>query len=224
MPEITVFWGSGSVPCWRILITLEEKGLKYNSKLVSFEKKEHKSDEIMKSNPRGQVPTMIVDDHVVNESYAACEYLEAVYKDQGTPLLPPATNPKQLGLVLQRMHETCNVQQKMITNIIYYMWGNSSPDKELLSKRYEELAAELTRWENFFKEQKSTFLTGSEMTLADVMFYPYLAFGVRSGLKLDSRYPCLSAYNTMMSERPSVKKTWPPHWIDSENKTVLAEV
>uniref|UniRef100_A0A0L8FQD6 Glutathione transferase n=2 Tax=Octopus bimaculoides TaxID=37653 RepID=A0A0L8FQD6_OCTBM len=224
MSEITLFWGSGSIPCWRIMITLEEKGLNYNSRLMSFEKKEHKSEEIMKLNPRGQLPTMTVGDDVINESFAACEYLEIVYKDKGTCLYPPASSAKQLSLVLQRMHETCNIQQKMVTNIIYYLWGNPNPDKELLTKRHEELAAELCRWENYMKELKSTFLTGADMTMADVMFFPYIAFGVRSGLQLGGRYPCLAAYYNMMKERPSVKKSWPPHWIDTPNNNVLADV
>jgi len=54
--EMVLYYGSGSPPCWRAMLVLEEKGLSgYNSKLVSFEKKEHKSEEILKWNPRGQV-------------------------------------------------------------------------------------------------------------------------------------------------------------------------
>ncbi|XP_029635212.1 glutathione S-transferase A [Octopus sinensis] len=224
MSDITLYWGSGSIPCWRIMITLEEKGLDYNSRLMSFEKKEHKSKEITTLNPRGQLPTMKVGDCVVNESFAACDYLETVYKDKGTSLYPPASSEKQLALVLQKMHETCNIQQKMVTNIIYYLWGNPNPDKDLLTKRHAELAEELVRWEDYMKELKSTFLTGPDITMADVMFFPYIAFGVRSGLQLESRYPCLAAYYNMMKERPSVKKSWPPHWKGTSNNNVLADV
>ena len=52
---ITLYWGSGSTPCWRIQLVLEEKNIPYESKLLSFDKNEHKSEEIMKLNPRGQV-------------------------------------------------------------------------------------------------------------------------------------------------------------------------
>lgn len=53
-----LFWGSGSPPCWRVMLALEEKGLSgYANKLVSFDKGEHKSEEILKWNPRGQVKT-----------------------------------------------------------------------------------------------------------------------------------------------------------------------
>lgn len=51
-----LYWGSGSPPCWRVLIALEEKNLQgFQHKLLSFDKGEHKSEEVMKLNPRGQV-------------------------------------------------------------------------------------------------------------------------------------------------------------------------
>lgn len=54
--DMTLLWGSGSPPCWRVMIALEEKNLQgYNQKLLSFEKMEHKSQEVIDINPRGQV-------------------------------------------------------------------------------------------------------------------------------------------------------------------------
>lgn len=54
--DMTLLWGSGSPPCWRIQIALEEKKLQgYNQKLLSFMKGEHKSKQVMDMNPRGQV-------------------------------------------------------------------------------------------------------------------------------------------------------------------------
>ena len=54
--DMMIYWGSGSGPCSSALIVLEEKALQgYKEKLVSFEKKEHKTEEVLKLNPRGQV-------------------------------------------------------------------------------------------------------------------------------------------------------------------------
>lgn len=51
-----LLWGSGSPPCWRVMIALEEKNLQgYDQKLLSFDKAEHKSQEVLTLNPRGQV-------------------------------------------------------------------------------------------------------------------------------------------------------------------------
>ena len=59
--DIFLYWGSGSTPCWRPMIVLEEKQLSgYGNKLISFSDKEHKGEEVMKLNPRGQVMFFIV--------------------------------------------------------------------------------------------------------------------------------------------------------------------
>lgn len=107
-----LYWGSGSPPCWRVQIALEEKNLQgYHHKLLSFDKGEQKSEEVMKLNPRGQVsgvertqlrihyafmvvslflysciqlPTFKHGDVVVNESVAACVYLEVRVDFKGT--------------------------------------------------------------------------------------------------------------------------------------------
>ena len=36
--ERVLYWASGSPPCWHVQIALEEKGLKYESKLISLSK------------------------------------------------------------------------------------------------------------------------------------------------------------------------------------------
>ena len=55
--KMFLFWGSGSAPCWKAMIVLQEKGLWKNipTKLLEFSKKEHKGDDVLKWNPRGQV-------------------------------------------------------------------------------------------------------------------------------------------------------------------------
>ena len=54
--DFFLFWGSGSSPCWRPMIVLEEKGLGgYPNKLIEFSKQEHKGEDVKKLNPRGQV-------------------------------------------------------------------------------------------------------------------------------------------------------------------------
>ena len=63
MSTMKLHWGSGSPPCMKAIMVLAEKELweKCPNVLVQFSKKEHKSDEIMKTNPRGQVSRMFYD-------------------------------------------------------------------------------------------------------------------------------------------------------------------
>ncbi|KAL0167206.1 hypothetical protein M9458_039050, partial [Cirrhinus mrigala] len=53
--NMMLYWASGSPPCWRVMIALEEKQLQgYKHKHLAFEKNEHKSEEVKALNPRGQ--------------------------------------------------------------------------------------------------------------------------------------------------------------------------
>jgi glutathione S-transferase len=65
---------------WKASITLEELGLDYTVRAVSFEKKEQKEDWYLKLNPNGRIPTIVDhdndnDDFVVFESGAIMMYL-----------------------------------------------------------------------------------------------------------------------------------------------------
>jgi Glutathione S-transferase, N-terminal domain len=52
---IELFWGSGSPYSWRVLLALEFKRLRYESRLLDLSKLEHRSADMLKLNPRGRV-------------------------------------------------------------------------------------------------------------------------------------------------------------------------
>lgn len=58
------------------MLTLFEKGLEYEQKLLNPAKFEHHSEAFKAINPRGQVPALVDGDRVIVESTVICEYLE----------------------------------------------------------------------------------------------------------------------------------------------------
>ncbi|XP_048731053.1 glutathione S-transferase A-like isoform X2 [Ostrea edulis] len=192
--DMFLYWGSGSVPCWKAMLALEEKGFSgYKNKMISFDKKEEKSPEILKLNPRRQ----------------------STFKEKGTQLIP--TDPNERALVLQRMHEAAaNLMQKMLLDFLYEFFDTKEEDMDpnILAKKTETLKEELDRWDGYLG-QTGAFLAGPNFTMADIYFFPFIGFGVRLGLSLD-KFPNLKAYYERACARPSVKATWPPHW--KENK------
>ncbi|XP_026886788.2 glutathione S-transferase rho [Electrophorus electricus] len=213
--DMTLYWASGSPPCWRVMIVLAEKNLQgYNSKLVSFEKGEHKSEEIMKLNPRGQVPTFKHGDVIVNESIGACMYLENCFTSQGTQLLPAA--PAEQALVLQRVFETQTLQFAMRDALFYERFTPEGERHESALKRNKEnLTKELKLWESYLQKMDSgSYLAGRTFSMADAVCFPVIAFFSRFGLS-EERYPRLMAYYQMVKDRPSIISTWPPHWLEN---------
>uniref|UniRef100_A0A3Q1FD55 Glutathione S-transferase A-like n=1 Tax=Acanthochromis polyacanthus TaxID=80966 RepID=A0A3Q1FD55_9TELE len=75
--DMTLMWVDGSIPCWRVMIMLEEKQLQgYNHRQISFEEFANKPQEMFDVNPRGQLPSLKHGNIIVNESYGTCFYLE----------------------------------------------------------------------------------------------------------------------------------------------------
>jgi GST-like protein len=83
---------------WKAAITLEELGLEYSVRPISFEKKEQKEDWYLQINPNGRIPTIVDhgnDDFVVFESGAIMVYLA----EKTGELMPQ--DPKGRSQVLQ---------------------------------------------------------------------------------------------------------------------------
>ena len=64
---------------------------------------------------------------------------------------------------------------------------------------------------------------GSDFTMADVFFFPIVAFGVRSKLDL-TPFPFLKEYYDTLATRPSIKESFPPHWAEEPAKDFFAGV
>lgn len=228
-PGMFLFWGSGSTPCMRVMMVLEEKGFSgYQHRQISFEKKENKCEEILKLNPRGQVPTFTDKggDVIINESQAICLYLEETYKDHGTQLIP--IDPQKKGFVFQRLCEAhSNFHSVMVQNIIYYLWQTKPDDVDqiLLQERFKKARTELQIWDGYLeKEGEGSYICGGEeFTMADVYLFSHLALCVRMGLNI-TKYRMLSEYYDRIRRRESVQKSWPPDWIDTPNLIFMAGI
>uniref|UniRef100_A0A1A8FTC4 Glutathione S-transferase rho n=1 Tax=Nothobranchius korthausae TaxID=1143690 RepID=A0A1A8FTC4_9TELE len=220
--DMTLMWGSGSPPCWRVMIALEEKNLQgYNSKLLSFEKGEHKSKEVMDINPRGQLPAFKHGDIVVNESYGACLYLENQFKSQGTKLIPDSQ--AEMALTYQRMFEGLTLFQKTAQSLFYERFVPENERHDSAKKRNgEDLKNEIKLWEGYMQKSSGDFLAGKNFSMADVIVFPVIAFLFRFGLN-EEHFPKLAAYHELLKNRPSIKASWPPSWKDTPGTAVLKD-
>ncbi|XP_038142756.1 glutathione S-transferase A-like [Cyprinodon tularosa] len=215
-----LLWGSGSPPCWRVMITLEEKKLQgYKHKLLSFEKGEHKSQEVMDINPRGQLPAFKDGDNIIHESIGACLYLENQYKSQGTKLIPDS--PAEQALMYQRMMESNTLSEKIGTVLYYHMLVPEGERHDSAVKRNREnLTAELQLWEKYLENVAAGSYLAGAFSLADVVVYPSLAYAFQYGLSAE-RYPKIAKYYNLLKDRPSIKATCPQKWFQQEQRAEM---
>ncbi|XP_043993635.1 glutathione S-transferase A-like [Gambusia affinis] len=213
-----LLWGSGSPPCWRVMITLEEKKLQgYKQKLLSFEKEEHKSKEVLDINPRGQLPTFKHGDNIINESVGACLYLENQFKSQGNKLIPDS--PAEQALMYQRMMEGLPFLEKIELVIFYDFYVPEGERHDSALKRNKDnLVTELQLWESYLENVSAGCYLAGGFSLADVVVFPSVACAFSYGLSPE-RYPKLAKYYSLLKDRPSIKATWPPKWFQIEQRS-----
>lgn len=150
-------------------------------------------------------------------------YLESQFQSQGTKLIPGV--PAEQALMYQRMFEGITLGQKM-AEVIYYNY--LVPEAERLDsarkRKKEELATELKLWEGYLnKMDAGSYLAGKNFSMADVMVFPNIAYVFRFGLSAE-RYPRLSEYYSLLKDRPSIKTTWPAHWLEGPGQELLKDV
>ncbi len=86
MTNIVLYHADYSTCSQKVRIALAEKGLCFTSKKISFRKEEQLSEEYLRINPNGVVPTLLHDGEVVIDSSCILEYLDEVFRD--VPLSP----------------------------------------------------------------------------------------------------------------------------------------
>jgi glutathione S-transferase len=218
MTNLTLYWGSGSAPSWRALLTLEIKKLPYESRRLEFSQREHKSPEMLAMNPRGRVPVLKDGDFSVYESIAVLAYLDRKYPQ--VPLL--GTTPEETGLVWRHISECILDFQPALDPVRRPFFGGTSAEHaDAIRAGAPKLHEELGRLEAGLKHE---FLAGPSITGADVAYIPVFGYLQRAMSKpeakafdlgfwpLAGRYPKLGAWWARVEAMPEFQKTFPPHW------------
>eukprot|EP00892_Ulva_mutabilis_P003974 jgi/Ulvmu1/1949/UM012_0110.1 len=199
---------------------MAEKGLEYESKQVNASKGEHKGPDVMEINPRGQVPTFKDGDIVVNESIAIMQYLEETYPE---PALMPSDKPAR-ALALQRFHEASSLYGAIQPLFYAKMVGkvNTDSEKELFQEGIKKANKELEYFESYLLDGRE-FIAGDMFTLADISVALTLFFAQRAGATF-AQFPSIQNYAERLSSRPSIKDSWPPHWLETPGSDWLADL
>jgi glutathione S-transferase len=216
---LEVYWASGSPFSWRVLLTLEVKQLSYQSKLLTFSKREHKLPEYLALNPRGKVPTLKDGDFVLYESLAIMAYLDSAYPER--PLF--GRTPQETGaiwrLVSENISYLCDPIGKMVGPLFF---GDASEKEAEIQAAATAVSNELARLEAAIA--KSPGLAGVAISAADIVVFPWIQSLLRAAAKeaakplnlgflpFDMRYSHLAAWVKRIEAIPGYERTYPPHW------------
>ena len=199
---LTLYTFHNSICTQKVFITLAEKGLDYDEKLVNLFAAEQFDPEYLKLNPKGVVPTLVHEGRAIPESSLICEYIDETWPDH--PLIPDdpflksrmrqfsklvdetifeATRELSFSAMFRERMKNMPEEQRetRFANV-------GDPNKRARLMSTYELGVEspyvfqaIGNWEKAFKaldasldEFGGPWLLGEAFTLADINMIPYL--------------------------------------------------
>lgn len=207
---LTVYGNPMSTCTRKVLCLLDEKGADFEFSVVDFTKGEHKQPAHLARQPFGQVPAIDHDGFALYESRAICRYLDEAL---GGPKLIPGDG-KHRAIVEQWISvESANFTphaMKILYQLFFGPMRGQAPDQAVVTAARTSLQHTLAIVERQLAQ--TPFLAGTEFTLADIVFLPYIEYLVACGQgDLFTARPAVSAWWTRCSTRPS--------WLTAAGKT-----
>jgi glutathione S-transferase len=216
---IELYWGSGSPFAWRVMLTLEVKGLAYESKLLEFSKGDHKTPAYLKLNPRGKVPTLKDGDFVLYESLAIMSYLDRKYPDP--PLF--GRTAEETGLIWRALAECESYLLPLGDKLVRPIFFGKGLDKvDEIQQAAEALRQELKIIDERLAD--SPWLVGDKISAADIGVFPLIQLLLRAASKeaaeplhlgllpLARTFPNVAKWVERVESLPNYQRTYPPHW------------
>lgn len=174
-------------------IALREKGFDFELEMVPFEMKvlyEPRHPEVVRINPKRQVPVLIDGDLELFDSTQIFEYLESLKRDP--PLWPSEPRARARARLLEHKSDEVYFPQ-----IVRLMSDSKAPGAHDAAAR--------------FHEDMERTIGGQEWIAGaygyvDIAFYMAQLFGERMGAPVSDDLPRLRAWRDRMSARPAVRQ------------------
>ncbi|HEU4411785.1 MAG TPA: glutathione S-transferase family protein [Polyangiaceae bacterium] len=183
----------------RVIIALDEKGVAHERVYIDLATKPEWFTAI---SPRGKVPLLKVDDEVLFESAAICEYID----ETAAPRLHPA-DP-----VERAQHRGW---MEFASVILGDIWGfETATDEDALKRKAGDLRAKFAQLES--RLGAGPYFAGGRFHLVDAVFGPVFryfdVFDTIGDFGVFSDLPKVQAWRAALAARPSVRDAAPPDY------------
>ena len=216
---LTLYWGSGSPFSWRVLLALEHKRLPFESQLLHLDKQEQQSPQMLRMNPRGQVPVLKDGDYVVFESVAILYYLDVKYPE--TPIF--GTSPEEAGVIMRVICEFQAYAEPAVQRIINGVFSDRvAEEMDALTDAMHLVGREARTIEG--RLSKEQWIVGDRYSALDMVIFPWIQLlrraldrpgakelGARF-LPMETNYPALARWIHRIETLPGYERTYPPTW------------
>ena len=237
MDTITLYNFPQSTCSQKVRLTLWEKGLPYEDRIVDHKTREHLQDWYLALNPNGVVPTLTHGDAVIVDSSVIMEYLDEVFPE--TPMAPrdpvrrahlrkwlryleevptPAIRVPSFNQYLARRYDSMDdadyqamADRHPVRKHFYKRMnkvGFSAQETEEALDRLDQAAA---RFDAALAADGRPWIMGDEISIADAAYLPTVDRMVDLGLAdmIDAK-PALADWYRRYGEREAFRRTYYP--------------
>lgn len=186
---------------WKVRVLLGLLKISYETRIVSIFEGESHTDAFHELNPAGAVPVLQLDDgSTIAESNAILTYLA-----EGTPLLP-ADRYRRAKIMQWLFFEQYNVEPVIGSLRFWTLTGRLERNHAMVAGKREAGARTLAALNHSFGE--TPFLTGNNLTIADIAIYAYSHRAEDCGFSL-ADYPAFLAWTDRV--RDAIGQDYPVH-------------
>ena len=175
---------------------LEELGVPYETKILDFDKGDHKKPDYLKINPMGKVPAIVHRGTVVTEAAAICTYLADAYPKAG---LAPALDDPQRGTYLRWIFFGAGCVEPAIIDKLFAR----PPVERKGALGYGSYEDTLNALESALKP--GPYILGERFSAADVYVGAQLQWGLM--VKALEPRPVFLQYVDRIGQRPALQKS-----------------
>jgi glutathione S-transferase len=213
--RITLYSGPLSMFGAKVQIAALEKGLDFDLVMVEFDSQrgyDPKHPEVVRINPKRQVPVLVHGDLEIFDSTQIFEYLEDL---QPAPALWPR-DIRQRARARRLEHQSDEVYFPHVIRLMS-LQGNLGDAIAVASIE----AAQLYYVQMDHLLTKGAWLAG-DYSFADIAFYMAALFGERQGAPMTTATPTLVEWRDRMTQRPAARQVVSAMatWLKAANRPV----
>ena len=197
---LTIFGHPVSTCTRKVLMTCAENSIPFELSMVDIMAGAHKQQPHTDRQPFGRIPAISDDGFDLFESRAICRYLNEKHNGKLVPSDPKARARMEQWISIETSEFTTHAMKFIYEHVFKRPQGAS-----VLEDAQKALETTLGAMDK--QLGKSQFLTGSDFTLADVMYMPYVEYCMATPAKeIFTKYPNVMAWWKRVGERPTWKK------------------
>ena len=197
----------------RVRVFMAEKGVSCETEQVNIVLGENLSDDFLAVNPRGLLPTLVLDDGtVLDESVAICRYLEETHPNpalMGTDALSKAQiEARQRHMEFDGLFSAAEAFRNAYPRFAKRGLGGNVGTVDAIPALVERGKASILRFYNRLNEDlgQSRYVAGDAFTIADITALCAVDFAsMAARVPVPESCENLARWHAEVSERPSAR-------------------